>query len=177
MTQPLFLVGAGFNADASHEAGTISGNSICIGTHKIDCGYPLVSDAARLCFGLAEVPKDKSIEDLFSESLERGDDSPVQNLAYLLMKADYYLAFRLASAEAPNCYKDFFEEFAETHFLTFNYDSLIETFLFRSRNWYPHDGFGLKVDARLQPEASDLGNQTSKFNGRHGPPEATTAPN
>jgi hypothetical protein len=38
----LFLLGAGFNIDATREAGPVYGNSIYIGQHQINCGYPLV---------------------------------------------------------------------------------------------------------------------------------------
>jgi len=42
VTQPLFLIGAGFNADAAQEVGPVHGTSIYIGGYQIDCGYPLV---------------------------------------------------------------------------------------------------------------------------------------
>jgi hypothetical protein len=161
MTRTLFLIGAGFNADAACEAGPVYGTSIYIGRHQIDCGYPLAADTARLCFGLAEVPSDKSIEDLFSEALEHDDYSPVEKLAQRLMQADYYLATRLACSEASNCYLAFLNRFAETQFLTFNYDSFVETFLFRLGYWYPHDGYGVPVEAELLPEAAVFADRKS----------------
>jgi len=57
----LFLIGAGFNVDAARESCPVYGNSMYVGRYQMDCGYPLVSDVARLCFGLAQVPTGKSI--------------------------------------------------------------------------------------------------------------------
>lgn len=67
------------------------------------------------------------------------------------MEADYYLATRLANSTGSNCYREFFEMFDGSHFLTFNYDSLPETLLFRMDRWYPHDGYGVSVQAELPP--------------------------
>jgi hypothetical protein len=55
-----------------------------------------------------------------------------------------------------NCYRRFFQAFADSNFLTFNYDSLSETFLFRPRCWYPHDGYGVRVLAHLPPGAEEF---------------------
>src|SRR5260370_13570895 len=117
---PTFILGAGFNAEAGMEAGR----------DQIDCGYPLVCETARLCFDLSSIPTGKSIEDLFSDALERRDYGPIVKLADRLRYADYYIARALASGERVNCYQRFFRAFAESTFLTFNYDSLPETFLF-----------------------------------------------
>ena len=45
---------------------------------------------------------------------------------------DYYIASRLAFDETLNCYRRFFDAFAGSNFLMFNYDSLPETFVFPS---------------------------------------------
>ncbi len=167
----LFLIGAGFNVNATREAGPVYGNSIYAGRYLMDCGYPSVPDVARLCFGLPQVPTGKSIEGLFSESLERNDYAPLQKLAERLMEADFRLATRLASSDASNCYRKFFDTFAKAHFLTFNYDSLPELFLFRLRRWYPHDGYGVPVNVMLSPLAAhefDGRTSTSKVLHLHG---------
>lgn len=127
--QPVFLLGAGFNLDARDEAGTIPVDSP-YGPDQIDAEYPLVADTARLCFGLTKVPPGKSIEDLFSDAAGRNDYCPLKKLAECFRKADYYLAIRLAG-EQSNCYHKFFRGFAGSNFLTFNYDSPPETFVFR----------------------------------------------
>ena len=147
----LFLIGAGFNVDAKHEAGPVYGNSSHAGRYEIDCSYPLVADVARLCFGLDRVPADKSIEDLFGEALERNDYEPLKKLSDRVMEADFRLAKRLSSSDKSNCYNEFFKTFHEANFLTFNYDSLPEIFLFRRGRWYPHDGYGVPVQAELSP--------------------------
>lgn len=118
-----------------HPAGTIPVDSP-YGPDQIDAGYPLVGDTARLCFGLTKVPPGKSIEDLFSDAAGRNDYCPLKKLAECFRKADYYLAIRLAG-EQSNCYHKFFRGFAGSNFLTFNYDSPPETFVFRLGRWYP----------------------------------------
>jgi hypothetical protein len=103
----LFLLGAGFNIDATREAGPFYGNSICAGLYEIQCGYPVVADVLKLCFGLTQLPSDKSVEDLFSEALHTGDYKPMEKLVDRLMEADYYIAHRLASSETLNSYRKF----------------------------------------------------------------------
>jgi hypothetical protein len=132
------------------------------GRYRIDCGYPLVGETARLCFGLGSVPAGKSIEDLFSDALERKDYGPLAKLADRLREADYRIASRVASDEKVNCYRRFFQAFAGSHFLTFNYDSLPETFLFRLRCWFPHDGYGVRVVAHLPPDAEEFAGMKSR---------------
>ena len=90
---PTFILGAGFNVDATAEA-----RRLCDGQrYQIDCSYPLVGDTLRLCFGLDRIPDGKSIEDLFADALELKDYNPLRKLAYHLRKADYYIASRIAS--------------------------------------------------------------------------------
>jgi hypothetical protein len=148
---PTFVLGAGFNADAAAE----------VGRQQSEYGYPLVGDTLRLCFDLPEVPAEKSIEDLFSEALERHDYAPIRILADRLRYADYHVAHALALAQAVNCYQQFFRTFPNSRFLTFNYDSLPETFLFRLGRWYPRDGYGVPVTTHLPPGSEHLANRTS----------------
>jgi hypothetical protein len=145
----LFLLGAGFNIDATQEAGPFYGDSIYIGLHPIRCSYPLVSDVLKLCFGLDTPPTGKSVEDLFSEALQTRNFKPMETLVDRLMEADYYIAQRLATAQTLNSYRQFFEKFNGAQFLTFNYDSLPEIFLSQNEHWYPEDGYGLPVEAEL----------------------------
>lgn len=147
----LFLLGAGFDIDAAHEAGPVYGNSIYAGHYQIDCGYPLLADVLKLCFGFDRLPAGKSVEDLFADAVGMGDYKPLERLANRLQEADYRLAQKLASSETSNSYKEFFERFNDAHFLTFNYDSLPEIFLARRGRWYPEDGYGLPVAAERQP--------------------------
>ena len=145
---PTFILGAGFNLDATSEAGPIFGESL---HDQIDCGYPLVGDALRLCFELDRAPDGKSVEDLFANASERGDYGPLRRLAGCLRKADFYIARSIASDKKLNCYRRFFRTFAGSNFLTFNYDSLPETLLFQLERWFPHDGYGLPVATRVLP--------------------------
>lgn len=87
------------------------------------------------------------------------------------MEADYRLAWRLSSPGGTNCYQRFFETFAESSFITFNYDSLPEIFLHRTQRWYPHDGYGLPVAVeRFEgvPDVADDRKSTSLVLHLHG---------
>lgn len=149
MKLPLFLIGAGFNRDAQEVAGPIMGESIYIGRYQISCGYPLLNDLWQLCFpDVRGAELKSSIERHFQLALERSDWEPSKRLYLELMKADYYLVpALLTKARSANCYAAFFQDFQGASFLTFNYDSLPEAFLYRSGGWYPHDGYGLPVEA------------------------------
>jgi hypothetical protein len=141
-----FLIGAGFNIDA--------------GTHKFSngnvCRYPLVNDVARLCFNLttSDIPKGRSIEDLFADAQDTHNSGPMNCLAESLMDADHYLAGALCQSINSTYYSDFFDRFAASHFLTFNYDSLIEIMLFNKKRWFPEDGYGVPVQTELTSEDS-----------------------
>lgn len=140
----LFLMGAGFNADAGR-----------IRTpYGADCHYPLVSDVGRLCFGIepGTVLCGKSIEDLFADAQANHNDAPMKSLTDKLMEADYYLATALATAKDSNCYQQFFEAFPGSNLLTFNYDSLPEICLFQRRAWFPEDGYGVPVKTEIEAE-------------------------
>lgn len=147
----VFLLGAGFNADAKSEVGPVYGESIYIGKHEIHCAYPLLGDLAQVCFDLSSPPVDKSIEGLFQESLAKREFEPLRRLTHSVMKSDYYLVPRLlpSPGAAPNSYSKFFTRFRGSQFLTFNYESLPELFLLRQGDWYPHDGYGMPVIAEV----------------------------
>ena len=157
----MFLLGAGFNADAAKEVGPIYGNSIYVGRYLMDVSYPLVADVAQLCFELNDVPPDESIEGLFCDALERHDYAPLQKLSDRLMEADYRLATRLSVPEQPNRYQAFFERFAGSNFITFNYDSLLEILLHASQRWFPHDGYGMPVEVEPSFGATDTEGRNS----------------
>jgi hypothetical protein len=143
----LFLIGAGFNVDAGRYPSPE-------GTKG---GYPLMPDVARLCFGLEpdQIPAGKSIEDLFADALVRSDYKPLEKLSDRLMECDWKLAWPLATHDKSNHYQEFFDTFPTAHFLTFNYDSLPELFLFRKRRWFPHDGYGVPVNVELPTLLAD----------------------
>lgn len=152
---PTFILGAGFNADATQEAGPLFADSLYGEHYVIDCGYLLVGDTLRLCFRLTKIPVGKSIEHLFEEEQQHRNRDPIQKLAQRLRYADYRIAQELASSERANCYLEFFARFMRCNFLTFNYDSLPETFLFRLGCWYPHDGYGVRVVAPRRPNTEN----------------------
>lgn len=146
----LFLLGAGFNIDANREAGPITNS---YDGSAIPCGYPLVAAVLKLSFGLDEAPEGKSVEDLFARALQARDFKPMEALIDRLMEADYYVAWKLSTAEKRNSYQKFFDYFQEANFLTFNYDSLPEIFLSRRDRWFPEDGYGVPVKTELAPLA------------------------
>jgi hypothetical protein len=145
----LFLLGAGFDIDATREARPIYGNSIYVGHNEIDCGYPLVADVLKLSFGLDAPPAGKSVEDLFADALQDGNYKPMEVLVDRLMEADYRIAQKLARSETSNSYLEFFKKFDGAQFLTFNYDSLPEIFLSQDGRWRPEDGYGVPVSTEL----------------------------
>jgi len=145
----IFLIGAGFNIDA--------------GMHKFSngnvCRYPLVNDVARLCFNLAtsDIPKGRSIEDLFADAQDTHNSGPMNCLAESLMDADHYLAGVLSQSIDSTYYSDFFDRFALSHFLTFNYDSLIEIMLFNKKNAKRGLAFTVLTWMILKMDASSYG--------------------
>jgi len=149
---PLFLIGAGFNADARREAGSIRGQSLYIGDFEIDCRYPLLTDLGPLCFPHTDEPiAHGDVEELLAAALDQRDFAPLERLCSSLLKADYYLAPRLLGRNAnPNPYAQFLTRFPNSHFLTFNYDAFLEYGLFVREAWEPGSGFGI-------PVAYDLG--------------------
>jgi len=144
----LFLLGAGFDIDATREAHPILGNSM-YGQYEIDCGYPLIADVLKLCFGLDTLPAGKSVEDLFLEAEEAGNYNPMEVLVDRLMEADYRIAQKLATSTPSNSYREFFKTFSDAQILTFNYDSLSEIFLSQEGRWRPEDGYGVPVRTEL----------------------------
>jgi len=74
------------------------------------------------------------------------------------MKADYALLDRLLPyfGAERNCYSKFFERFAGSQYLTFNYDSLPELFLLHQGQWFPHDGYGMPVEVEIRLTEDDI---------------------
>lgn len=144
---PVFLLGAGFNRDAKRHAGTIIGHSIYCGEYEIECGYPLVADLARICFGRDSLNETETIEELFAAASQEKNFEPLRRLYDTLMEADYRIVPRLLPGrpKLSNPYATFFDQFQGCHFLTFNYDSLPELFLLHHKVWYPQDGYGVPV--------------------------------
>jgi len=140
----VFLLGAGFNRDAACEAGQFvplpSGRP---------AQYPLASDLLDICFGLDALPPDRSVEDLFQNSINIGDRKPLEALYEVLMEADYYISPHLkhGGSHEDNVYIGFLRDFPREPLLTFNYDSLPEILLLAERSWCPLDGYGVKVQA------------------------------
>lgn len=143
----VFLLGAGFNCDATSEASKIkpapSGHQP---------RYPLVSDLLHVCFGLDVLPVGKSIEDLFQDCVENRDRKPLENLYKLLMEADYYITPHLRSGRnnSDNIYMKFLRDFSKSPLLTFNYDSLPEILLLSDSSWCPLDGYGVQMQAHTR---------------------------
>ncbi len=146
---PLFLLGAGFGANARALAGSIR-------EYEIQCAYPLLRDLPRICFPDSDPPlPPDQVESRLAAALDTKKRKPVDLLCQELMKADYYLATRLVSAiAAPNPYSRLFADFPSSSFLTYNYDAFVEFALFQAGRWSPHDGYGVKVAAELGYTAS-----------------------
>jgi hypothetical protein len=119
----------------------------------MDVGYPLGSDLWKLCFP-GENPSDyRSIEHRFATAIEQKERKPLETLYDRLIMADYFVAGKLR--EIDNCYLRFLNSFPESHFVTFNYDSLVEILLFHLRRWCPRDGYGVEVNVEYEYQPSD----------------------
>jgi len=142
MSSTLFLLGAGFNKDAKKEAGKIE---------VVDCGYPLVHELYKICFPEKGISSSVSIEELFDTEIKRNNYEPLRKLYDTIMKADYHLANKLLLNKecSKNCYNKFFNDFQQSSFLTFNYDSVPEAFLLRLEQWFPQDGYGVPVETEI----------------------------
>ena len=140
MTNAIFILGAGFNVDASTN---MSGTTY---------SYPIVKDLAQKCFGMLEPLTDKSIEQLFQEAMDEKRSEPFQCLYHLLMEADNYIGQELTtkSISPISPYRLLLEHFPNSHFLTFNYDALLEMLLFSLGRWRPDYGYGIPVHAELE---------------------------
>jgi hypothetical protein len=144
---PLFVLGAGFGADAGVIVGPIEAQSIYIGRYRFTCGYPLVRDLPRICFpSVTPSVRVVDVEARLADELKTGNHEPVDRLCEELSKADYYLAPRLVGwPDRPNVYAQFFADFPGSSYATYNYDAFVEFALFRLGKWSPHDGFGVEV--------------------------------
>jgi hypothetical protein len=151
VNHPVFLIGAGFNRDARRY---VTRGASIENRYEIDCNYPLVTDLAQECFG-RDLRESESIEELFAAAVKVGNFVPLQRLCDALMKADWYIARRLTEPYAAgNPYMSFLDRHRGCHFLTFNYDSLLEILLLRLRAWCPIDGYGVPVRAKIDPPAA-----------------------
>lgn len=138
----VFLLGAGFSVDAASEAG----NPLALASGR-PARYPLIYELLDVCFGKDVLPSNKSIEDLFQESIDIGERQPLDTLYDLLMEADYYITpcLRRGGSHEDNAYLRFLRYFPKVPLLTFNYDSLPEILLVGERSWSPEDGYGVSV--------------------------------
>jgi hypothetical protein len=169
---PLFLLGAGFGADAGAIVGPIEAQSIYIGKYRFSCAYPLVRDLPRVCFPSAAPPVPVTeVEAKLADSLRAGNHEPVDRLCEELSKADYYLAPKLVGwPDRPNAYAKFFSDFPGCSYATYNYDAFVEFALFRLGRWSPHDGFGVEVavDVGFTAEPYELRGSESLVLHLHG---------
>lgn len=140
----LFLLGAGFNRDSAGEIGSIECESIYIGKYHISPAYPLVADMWGVCFPEELKDPSQSIEAKIQECALQNNTTPIKLLCEEIAKCDHYLVPRLINGKS--CYRLFFDQFPNSHFLTFNYDALAEAFLLRRGVWNPSDGYGLPVE-------------------------------
>jgi hypothetical protein len=152
MNNPLFLLGAGFNLDANEEAGYHNGyNKEDFLSCELfgDVGYPLANNLKKICFP-AENNSSISIEELFYKAINSNYLEPIIKLCKKIIFADGIIVPKLLpESKHPNCYLDFFNRFKTSSFLTFNYDSLPEIFLYKLNHWNPHDGYGCSVESNF----------------------------
>jgi len=146
----IFLLGAGFNVDAASEAGYQKPLPV---SEELAC-YPLVSDLLKICFDIEKLPYNfNSIEELFQDSINRGDLEPRNKLYNYLMELDYYITphLKCGGNHYNNTYVRFLQGFPKSPLITFNYDSLPEIILFAEGSWFPKDGYGVPVQVQRRP--------------------------
>jgi hypothetical protein len=156
----VFLLGAGFNCDAAAAAGKSKTDVLDSSGHI--ARYPLVGDLLEPCFGLEDLPPNKSVEDIFQDSIESGNRKPLETLYKWLMELDYYIVPHLkrGGSHEDNAYTKFLGKFRKSPLLTFNYDSLPELLLLAEQHWCPMDGYG--VDVQASTRKIRVGNQPVK---------------
>ena len=163
MNHPIFILGAGFNKDARNEVGVIKGRSIYGGEYEIQVDYPLADELLEICFSNVDIREQVSIENLFESAIAKNDYEPLKKFYYTIWKADNYLVPRLLPdvGRSLNSYTKFFEKFKNSSFLSFNYDSLVEVFLFRLGTWQPFDGFGVLVETDIDINSEEVDEEKS----------------
>lgn len=149
-----FLLGAGFDADATIQAG-----------RPETVAYPLSRDLLMPCFGLEILPQGLSVEDLFQKALDQQNRQPILRLVDRIMDADHKVGWHLLDGERRerNAYTTFLQRFPFATFITFNYDSLLEMLLLSLGRWRPDDGYGVRVRTNLPPCVPDLPNQSTNL--------------
>lgn len=151
----IFILGAGFNFDAASEAGYRKPLPV---SEELAC-YPLAPDLLTICFDMEKLPNNiKSIEELFQDSINRGDLELLTKLYNYLMELDYCIAYESITPHLKpgakhynNVYVKFLRDFKESPLITFNYDSLPEIILFAEGSWFPKDGYGVPVQVKRRP--------------------------
>lgn len=166
MNTPLFLLGAGFNLDANKEAGYHDGynkNDILSPQVFGHVGYPLTNNLKRFCFP-SKNNTVTSIEELFNNAIKNNNYDPIRKLCNKINCADAIIIPKLLpKSQDPNCYLDFFTRFKSSSFLTFNYDALVEIFLYRLNHWSPHDGFGCQMESNYYGTKEEKNNILNKI--------------
>ena len=103
------------------------------------------------------------VENRLADAQGSGDSAPIDRLYKSLMEADYYLAPRLLGPNHHgNPYRRMIDDFPESPYLSFNYDSFLEFGLFRAGRWSPHDGYGVPVDVDIVPTAEPYDRRDSR---------------
>ncbi|MHB8089671.1 MAG: hypothetical protein ACYDH2_15625 [Anaerolineaceae bacterium] len=144
----VFILGAGFSVDAASEAGYPRALS-----SGRPAQYPLVPDLLNACFSMDTLPPNKSIEDLFQDSIDKRETQPLDNLYNVIMETDYYITplLKRTGSHYNNAYIKFLQDFPKSPLITFNYDSLPEILLLAEQLWSPIDGYGVPVHTWQPP--------------------------
>jgi len=143
MDSHVFIIGAGFNADAQKYIHTI--NQMV--------SYPLIGDLAKKCFGLDRIQEGTSIEALFQKAIDDDKPDPLGKLCDAIMVADHYLT----DFNENSIYQKFIRAFPDSNFISFNYDAFLEILLLKCEEWRPEDGFGLPVEVEFSRDPSSFG--------------------
>ena len=160
----IFLIGAGFNVDANSLVQPYRATNFYGEIYNINAAYPVISELASIAFPNETVV---DFEERLAEAITKRDYGPMDRVIDALMRADHYVGSRLGESGARNIYDEFLSWCGPAFFVTFNYDAFLELRLFKTQQWYPHDGFGVPVQVGLIPAAGDELNKRSTHQVLH----------
>jgi hypothetical protein len=131
----VFIVGAGFSLEAN---ATRSSWAI-----ERSVTYPTLADLAETCF--TPPVRLEDVEREFKSRYWRRKQKALRKLADLIGAADREIG-RVEARSPESVYHRLLNVYPSSHFISFNYDSLLELVLTQRREWFPHDGFGIRVE-------------------------------
>jgi hypothetical protein len=133
-TSTVFIVGAGFSLEANTNR---SREAV-----QRSIAYPTLADLAEKCFSPSIPPEE--VEREFSSRYWKRRRKALKILSSLIDQADYWIGDEEAR-KPESIYHRLLDAYPFSHFISYNYDCLLELVLSRRGEWFPHDGFGVRA--------------------------------